>query len=114
MKSVWEEASFALDDNALVRSLPELDAALAERRRRLGGEWFAETFIEGREFSLSLLAAGGKLAVLPPAEICFDDFPPGKARIVGYKAKWDTAPSNIIIPQGVLPLRKPIGPYCNT
>jgi len=89
VKSVWEDASFALDDNALVRSLPELDAALAERRRRLGGEWFAETFIDGREFNLSLLADAGKLAVLPPAEICFDDFPPGKARIVGYKAKWD-------------------------
>jgi len=90
VKSVWEDASFALDDNALVRSLPELDAALAERRQRLGGEWFAETFIDGREFNLSLLADGDKLAVLPPAEIGFDDFPPGKARIVGYKAKWDT------------------------
>jgi len=90
IKSVWEDASFALDDKALVRSLPELDATLAERRQRLGGEWFAETFIEGREFNLSLLADGGKLAVLPPAEICFDAFPPGKVRIVGYKAKWDT------------------------
>ncbi len=89
VKSVWEDASFALDDNALVRSLPELDAALTERRRRLGGEWFAETFIDGRELHLSLLADAGKLAVLPPTEICFDDFPPGKTRIFGYKAKWD-------------------------
>ena len=89
VKSVWEDASFALDDNALVRSLPEVDPALAERRRRLGGEWFAETFIDGREFNLSLLADGDKLVALPPAEICFDAFPPGKARIVGYKAKWE-------------------------
>ena len=27
--------------------------------------------------------------MLPPAEIVFDGYPPGKPRIVGYRAKWD-------------------------
>ncbi|MFO1434736.1 MAG: D-alanine--D-alanine ligase [Candidatus Competibacteraceae bacterium] len=89
VKSVWEDASFALDDNALVRSLSDVEAGLAERHRRLGGEWFAETFIDGREFNLSLLDYGGRMMALPPAEICFDAFPPDKTRIVGYKAKWE-------------------------
>ena len=30
-------------------------ALLEQRRQRLGGEWFVEAFVEGREFNLSLL-----------------------------------------------------------
>jgi D-alanine-D-alanine ligase len=91
VKSVWEHASFALDDHALVRTPPELAHALAERHSHLGGEWFAEAYIDGREFSLSLLAGADGLEVLPPAEIRFDGFLPGKPRIVGYAVKWDMA-----------------------
>lgn len=91
VKSVWEEASYALDDNALARAPAELARLLADRRARFGGDWFAETYIEGREFNLSLLADGGALTVLPPAETCFIDFPPDKPKLVGYAAKWDSA-----------------------
>lgn len=35
--------------------------------------------------------AGVAVRVLPPAEIRFDAFPAGKARIVGYAAKWQAA-----------------------
>jgi D-alanine-D-alanine ligase len=46
--------------------------------------------VDGREFNLSVLGRGGAGAeVLPPAEIRFVDFPRGKPRMVGYKAKWD-------------------------
>ena len=31
------------------------------------------------------------MELLPPAEIVFDGFPPGKPRIVGYAAKWDAS-----------------------
>lgn len=89
VKSVWEHASFALDDGALLETPQALTDALAERRARLGGEWFAERYIEGREFNLSLLAGREDLTVLAPAEIRFQDYPPGKPRIVGYAAKWD-------------------------
>jgi D-alanine-D-alanine ligase len=91
VKSVWEDASYGLDDHSLVQTPLELTAALAERRTCPGGEWFAEAYIDGREFNLSLLAGTNGLAVLPPAEIRFDSFPPDKPRIVGYAAKWDTA-----------------------
>jgi D-alanine-D-alanine ligase len=91
VKSVWEDASFGLDDHALVSTPLELAYTLAERRSRLGGEWFAEAYIDGREFNLSLLAGADGLEVLPPAEIHFEGFPPGKPRIVGYAAKWDIA-----------------------
>jgi D-alanine-D-alanine ligase len=54
----------------------------------MGHECFAERFIDGREFNLSILAGVQGPQVLPPAEIRFD-FPPGRKRIVDYRAKWD-------------------------
>ncbi|MBE0567296.1 MAG: hypothetical protein IH621_15160 [Krumholzibacteria bacterium] len=64
-------------------------ALLAGRAGRPGAPWFAEAFVEGREFNLALLDGPSGPAVLPPAEILFPDFPPDKPRIVGYAAKWD-------------------------
>ena len=55
---------------------------------RLGQPCFAEQFIEGREFNLSLLGDASGPQVLPPAEIDFSAFPPGKPRVVGQRAKW--------------------------
>ncbi|HEU4618002.1 MAG TPA: D-alanine--D-alanine ligase, partial [Gammaproteobacteria bacterium] len=43
------------------------------------------------ELNVALIARAGQAVALPPAEIRFDAFPPGKARIVGYAAKWNTA-----------------------
>jgi len=93
LKSVCEDASIGIDDDAVVQvASPErLPALVAERPAALGGEAFAERYVEGREFNLSLLAKDEGVEVLPPAEISFEGFPPGKPRIVGYAAKWDEA-----------------------
>jgi len=90
IKSLWEHASIGLDMNSLVQtcSAATLMAELTKRASSLGGAWFAEEFIEGREFNLSLLGGDSKPVVMPPAEICFDGFEPGKPRIVDYRAKW--------------------------
>ncbi|MDQ2696149.1 MAG: D-alanine--D-alanine ligase, partial [Pseudomonadota bacterium] len=88
VKSVWEHASIGLDDAALVPAR-DVAAALARRRGRWGGDWFAERYIDGREFNLALLAGPHGPEVLPAAEIVFQDFPPDMPRIVGYAAKWD-------------------------
>lgn len=89
VKSVWEHASIGLEDDSLLSDATALADAIAQRHRRLGGEWYAETYIDGREFNLSLIASTDGLEVLPVAEIRFDDFPPVKPRIVGYAAKWE-------------------------
>ena len=93
VKSVWEHASIGLgDDCVVVAKEPGRILEMLERRRSgLGGECFAERFIDGREFNLSILAGAEGPEVLPPAEIVFDAYPPGKARVVGYRAKWDEA-----------------------
>lgn len=92
VKSLWEHASIGLDEKAVV--LCERDDRMAEalqaRAPGLGGACFAERFVEGREFNLSLLAGLRGPEVLRPAEILFEGYPPDALRIVGYRAKWDS------------------------
>jgi len=91
LKSVWEDASVGLDEGSVIQpeNMEQLREAMNRRREKGGGEWFAEAYIEGREFNLSLLAGSNGPEVLPAAEILFEDYPPGKARVVGYRAKWE-------------------------
>jgi D-alanine-D-alanine ligase len=63
---------------------------IAARELRFGGPFFAEAFVEGREFNLSLLETAQGPRVLPVAEILFVDFPADRPRIVDYEAKWAT------------------------
>ena len=89
VKSIWEDASLGLDDAAVVTGSAAARSALSERTVAPGGPWFAEAFIEGREFNLGLLEGPEGVRVLPPAEMLFAEYPAGKPRIVGYAAKWD-------------------------
>jgi len=89
VKSVWEDASIGLTDASVTASADDLPALIEERRRRHGGDWFVEAFVDGREFNLSLLAGPDGVELLPPAEICFVGCPPGKPLIVNYAAKWE-------------------------
>lgn len=89
VKSVWEHASIGLEDGSVTSERARLAGILRRRQRRYGGEWFVEAYVEGREFNLSLLARDGGAELLPPAEMCFVDYPPGKPRIVNYAAKWE-------------------------
>lgn len=91
VKSVWEHASVGLDAEAVLEtaSVHLLDTLLEERAPRLGGACFAEAFIDGREFNLSLLEDSDGPQILPPAEIIFEGYEAGQARIVDYQAKWD-------------------------
>jgi D-alanine-D-alanine ligase len=91
VKSVWEHASIGLDEDSVLpgadrqRLLAEMEA----RRERLGGACLAEVYVDGRELNLSLLAGPEGPELLPPAEIRFDAYPPGKVRVVGYRSKWE-------------------------
>lgn len=91
IKSVWEHASIGLDEGSVV-TVPEARALaplMAARAPKLGGLCFAERYIEGREFNLSLLADEDGPRLLPPAEIRFAGYEAGRPRIVDYRAKWD-------------------------
>lgn len=91
IKSAWQHASFGLDSRALVTgtSLPGIGERLIEMSRRLGGACFAEQYIDGREFNLSILESETGPEILPPAEIDFSAFPQDKPRLVDERAKWE-------------------------
>lgn len=90
LKAVFEHASFGMTDEAVVwcDSPEEAVSKTLQWQDRLGRPCFAEPFIGGREFNLSLLAKQDGPEVLPPAEIDFSRFPEDKPRIVGFAAKW--------------------------
>lgn len=89
VKSVWEDASVGMDDAAVVDSRGAAQRALTRRAGTPGAPWFAERFVDGREFNLSLLDGPDGPTVLPAAELIFTDYPEDKPRIVSYAAKWD-------------------------
>jgi D-alanine-D-alanine ligase len=89
VKSVWEHASIGLSDDSIISSERDLLACFQALEPSVRLDFFAEEYIPGREFNLSILAARDGPEVLPPAEILFVDYPPGKARIVDYRAKWE-------------------------
>lgn len=91
IKAIAEHASVGIDDHAIVTvaSHAELVTKLQENFVKRGVPCFAERFIEGREFNLSILDG----RVLPVAEIVFEGWQVGKPQIVGYAAKWLEASS---------------------
>jgi D-alanine-D-alanine ligase len=84
VKSALEDASLGLDDGAVVDG-GEVLKRVTDCAARFGGDWFAERYIEGREFNIAILDG----RVLPMAEMRFERWPDGKPRIVGYDAKWE-------------------------
>jgi D-alanine-D-alanine ligase len=87
VKSVWEHASIGIAQDSVVSKIESLQHLLEQRRARFGGEWFAEAYIEGREFNLSLLT-GKDGPTCSPAEIgswATED----RLKIVDCRAKWD-------------------------
>lgn len=89
VKSDTEHASIGMDAGSVV---PGARAAqeIARREAQYGGTFFAETYINGREFNLSLIASTDGLELLPPAEILFIGYGDDAPRIVDYAAKWET------------------------
>lgn len=92
IKSVWEHASIGLGQDSIVdvKNAAELLEKMSALQPRLSGECFAEAYIDGREFNLSVLAGPNGPQVLPPAEIVFTGYSENQFKIVDYLAKWKT------------------------
>jgi len=91
VKSVWEHASIGLEDESIIEPADSEDLArdMERRKEALGGSCFAEVYVPGREFNVSVLETPGGPEVLPPAEMLFGGYPAGKPKLVGYRAKWE-------------------------
>jgi len=90
IKSVWEHGSVGVDESFFVpgKEGPAVREAMQRHADLCGGESYAEAYVEGREFNVSLLAGPQGPEVLPMAEIVFEGFGRERLRVVGYKAKW--------------------------
>lgn len=91
VKSQDEHASIGLGPDSVVADAAAARALMAARREELGGNWFAEAYVAGREFNLALLDDGaGGVQLLPIAEQVFlDNWPANRPRILDYAGKWD-------------------------
>lgn len=97
VKSVWEHASIGLDEDSVVRvrDRAQLAREIQKRLPAIGHEGFAERFVDGREFNISLIeseSAIGSPEVLPIAEMAFEPeggYGKDKPKVIGYRAKWD-------------------------
>jgi D-alanine-D-alanine ligase len=90
VKSVTEDASLGLDDGAVVDGA-DVAARAKVSRDRHGGRWFAEAYLEGREFNVAILEEECRIRILPIPEMRFEAWDKVRPRIVGYTAKWDEA-----------------------
>ncbi|MDA1097848.1 MAG: D-alanine--D-alanine ligase [Proteobacteria bacterium] len=88
VKADLYHGSVGMDAQSVVTGA-KTGAEIADRRRRYGIDFFAEQFIDGREFNVALTAGAGRVKLLPIQEIVFEDFADGQAQIVDYAAKWD-------------------------
>jgi len=91
VKSDTEHASVGMDSESVVKTSVDAKKKILEKQNDLGSKWFAECYIDGREFNLSLLVdLDGRPQVLPAAEILFVDYPESAPKIVDYATKWET------------------------
>jgi D-alanine-D-alanine ligase len=91
VKSVSEDASLGLDDGAVVEGRDAVVARAQSSAARHGGRWFAERYVEGREFNVALIERNGAPYILPIGEMQFEQWDENRPRIIGYAAKWDEA-----------------------
>lgn len=89
VKSATEHASVGVDAAHVVPTAEEARRVMEGLKAR-GGHWFAEKFVEGREYNVYLLSdeTGYGLDILGVSEIVFNNHPEGKPKVYDYAAKW--------------------------
>ena len=88
VKSAIAHASIGIDAESVVIGRHAAERMIAERKTQFGGPWFAEAYIDGREFNVGILETRAGPMPLPVAEILFLNHADGRPKIVGYEEKW--------------------------
>ncbi len=83
-----EGSSKGITNDCLVRNDEQLRKKLKEVIRMYKQPVIAEEFLEGREFTVSLIGNGSP-EVLPIVEVCFDCLPEGVNRFDSQEVKWE-------------------------
>jgi D-alanine-D-alanine ligase len=91
IKMTYEDASAGLTDDSVVSadSIGQLRCWLREKEQLLGSPFFAERYIDGREFNVCICGNRDNPLVLPPYEWKFEGYDEvHKTKIINYDAKW--------------------------
>jgi len=89
VKAADEDSSVGIDDASVVPG-SEVKARAELCRKKFGGRWFAEQYVDGREFNIAVMASDNGPFVFPLAEMRFnDEWPDGKPKLVSFAAKWE-------------------------
>lgn len=88
VKSDDRHASFGMDGSNITTDRNKTLELIRAKENKFGGLWFAEAFIVGREFNVSIIQKDGQACVLPVAEMTYNHTPISD-RIIDYAAKWD-------------------------
>lgn len=87
VKATWEDASIGLDEDAVVSptSKEDLLNIIQGKNEKYKIEFFAERYIHGRDFTISMAAKHQS----PVCEVTFMDYySDDKVRVFNYNAKW--------------------------
>lgn len=82
-----EGSSKGIMDANVVRNQNELEERIKVLNEKIGGEVLVEEYIDGREFTVSVLGNENP-EVLPIVEQKFDFLPKGMNKIASYELKW--------------------------
>lgn len=90
LKSATEHASIGIDDSSVVElaDIDEAISAIKSNNRKRGDIFYAEQYIDGREFNLSVISSTGGFEVLSPAEMLFVNYGNERVKILNYNSKW--------------------------
>lgn len=92
VKALYEDASVGLCSESIMsfHSIDEAKSVLKNKKIKSEKEFFAEKFIDGREFSIPILGECGMPRIIAPYEICFNGYDErDKVKILDYTSKWD-------------------------
>ena len=88
VKARHEHASFGITQDNVVEGTAAACDLADKLTQQHEIEWMIESFVDGREFNVSILETSDGPRALPIAEIQFNDYG-NRHKIIDYKAKWD-------------------------
>ncbi len=90
LKPYNSDASIGIEKDAIVEcDGTNIIREISEKSKKYKKKFFAEEFIQGREFIVAMIGSQEEFFVLHPAEILFINYPEGKHKILNYAAKWE-------------------------
>lgn len=87
IKNFLYDSSYGITQASIVKNSNEILNFLENDTTGVKNNWFAEQYIDGREFNVSILSCKPKPVVLPIAEILFTNTK--DYAICDYDSKWD-------------------------